>query len=323
MSRIIAMSAAVGPHTSPATGEKIAVEIRPGVSQTNDLDFSVGDDPRIDTILARAARSLIGHSDSPRLDAQLLLAQVLGVGRTALIADGDRALDAAVFGAFELAIARRRSGVPVAYLTGRREFWSLELEVTPAVLVPRPETELLVELALARLPEDRASSVLDLGTGSGAIALAIAHERPRAAVTAVDLSPEALAVATANARTLGIQRIEWCQGSWFSAVPGRRFDVIVSNPPYVAADDPALAALGAEPRLALTPGPTGLEALAAIAAGAARHLELGGWLILEHGAGQAAEVATLLTQAGFTAVASHRDPAGAARAAVATLHATT
>jgi release factor glutamine methyltransferase len=277
------------------------------------------DDPRVDVTLARVTRSLAGHSDSPRLDAQLLLAEVLGVGRSALIAGGDRRLDAAELDALGALIARRRAGEPVAYLTGCREFWSLKLAVTPAVLVPRPETELLVELALARLPEDRARAALDLGTGSGAIALALAHERPRAAMTATDVSPEALAVAAANARSLGVRNIEWCQGSWFDAVPGRRFDLIVSNPPYIADGDPALAALGAEPRLALTPGPTGLEALAAIAAGAARHLQNGGWLILEHGAAQADEVAALMAAAGFGKIDSHRDAAGIMRVAVASL----
>lgn len=278
-----------------------------------------GADDRVDATLRRAAGALDGHSDSPRLDAQLLLAQVLGVGRSALIAGGDRVLDAGELVAFHALIARRRAGEPVAYLTGHREFWSLDLQVTPAVLVPRPETELLVELALARLPADRACSVLDLGTGSGAIALAIARERPLAAVTAVDVSPEALAVAAVNARSLGLQRIEWRQGSWFDAVPGRRFDLIVSNPPYVPAGDPALAALGAEPRLALTPGPSGLEALSAIAAGAGRHLQPGGWLLVEHGSGQAREVAALLTGAGFT-VDSNRDATGTDRAMAATLH---
>jgi len=281
-----------------------------------------GADGRVDATLRRATRALDGHSDSPRLDAQLLLARVLGVDRSALIAGGDRVLDARELGAFDALIARRRTGEPVAYLTGHREFWSLDLQVTPAVLVPRPETELLVELALARLPEDRACSVLDLGTGSGAIALAIARERPLAAVTGVDVSPEALAVAAANARGLGLLRIEWRHGSWFDAVPGRRFHLIVSNPPYVAAGDPALAALGAEPRLALTPGPTGLEALAAIAAGAGRHLEPGGWLLVEHGATQDREVAALLRSAGFSAD-SNRDAAGTPRAIAATLHATT
>lgn len=276
--------------------------------------------PTIDVVLARGAGDLAGRSASPRLDAQLLLAAVLGGNRTALIANGGRQLDAAERGAFDALIARRRGGAPVAYLTGRREFWSLELHVTPAVLVPRPETETLVELALAALPADVPCSVLDLGTGSGAIALALAHERPRARVTGTDLSGGALEVAVANARAAGLTRVEWLEGAWFDAVPGRRFDVIVSNPPYVAAGDPALAALGAEPLLALTPGPTGLEALAVIAGGASGHLKPGGRLILEHGASQAAAVAALLARHGFAGISTHPDYSGRARVTLGTFH---
>jgi release factor glutamine methyltransferase len=211
----------------------------------------------------------------------------------------------------------------VAYLTGRREFWSLQLSVNPAVLVPRPETELLVELALERLPVDSRRAVLDLGTGSGAIALALAHERPRAALTGTDLSGAALAVARANARALGLERIEWLAGGWFGAVPGRRFDLIVSNPPYVAAGDPALAELAAEPALALTPGPGGLEALGAIAAGAAGFLNPGGCLLLEHGATQAAAVAALLARHGFGGIATRPDAAGLPRVTHGTFHPST
>ncbi len=208
----------------------------------------------------------------------------------------------------------------MAYLTGTREFWSLPLKVTTDVLVPRPETELLVELALQGLPREESRRVLDLGTGSGAIALAIASERPQAAVTAVDVSPRALEVAIQNSRDLGIPRIDWRLGSWFEPVAGERFDLIAANPPYIAAADPALEQLAAEPTLALCPGPTGLEALSAITAHAAAHLQDGGRLILEHGSDQASAVAQLLEEQGFTAVVSHLDFSGRPRVTLGTFH---
>jgi release factor glutamine methyltransferase len=276
--------------------------------------------------LQSGARSLDSHSDSPRLDAEVLLGKVLGLSRSGLIAHSDEPVATDREQAYATLIARRREGAPVAYLTGTREFWSLPLTVTPAVLVPRPETELLVELALERLPAhrtgpsaDRASSILDLGTGSGAIALAIASERPGSRVTGVDISPQALHVAIQNSRALGLAHIEWRVGSWFEAVPGERFDVIVANPPYVAAADPALAKLAAEPAIALCVGPTGLEALSAIARGAASHLRECGWLLMEHGSDQASDVKHLLEQHGFTGVRSHLDFSGRPRVTLGTL----
>jgi len=248
----------------------------------------------VSQLLQRGARSLESHSDSPRLDAELLLGRTLRLSRSALIARGNDPVSSEREQGYASLIEQRLKGAPVAHLTGTREFWSLALRVTPAVLVPRPETELLVELALQRLPGrqagpavDRACSVLDLGTGSGAIALAIASERPGVRVTGVDISPSALEVAVQNSCDLGLARIDWRLGSWFEPVPGERFDVIVANPPYVAAADPALEHLRAEPAIALCGGPTGLEALSAIAGAAVPHLHTHGWLILEHGSDQA------------------------------------
>ena len=269
--------------------------------------------------LQRGQRSLAAHSDSPRLDAEILLGTVLNVSRAALIVRGGDTVSGESSYAYDRLIARRVLGEPVAYLTGQREFWSLALDVTADVLVPRPETELLVELALALMPPHAARTVLDLGTGSGAIALALASERPIALVTGVDVSAPALAVARANARKLGLTAIDWRLGFWFDAVADARFDVIVANPPYIASSDPALARLACEPRLALTSGPTGLESLRAIVAGAPRHLQPGGSLLLEHGSTQADEVAGLLSQGGFRNIRSHSDHAGHTRVTLGTL----
>jgi release factor glutamine methyltransferase len=278
-------------------------------------------------ILRSAARSLEGHSDSPRLDAELLLGKTLRLSRSGLIAHGNEPVAGDGQKAYADLIGQRQRGVPIAYLTGIQEFWSLSLRVTPAVLVPRPETELIVELALQLLPEQQARtsagparSILDLGTGSGAIALAIASERPRAQITGIDVSPSALEVAIQNARDLGLSNIDWRLGSWFDPVPGERFDLIVANPPYVAAADPALEKLRAEPALALSVGPTGLEALSAIAGAAAPHLRDQGWLILEHGSNQAPDVAQLLRRHGFTQVRSHFDLSGKPRVTLGNVH---
>ena len=259
-----------------------------------------------------AERALGPHSESPRLDAELLLATLLGLPRAALIARGNEPL-ALHASAYAELIAQRAHGVPIAYLTGWREFWSLPLKVSPAVLVPRPETELLVEHALALLPPDAVCSVLDLGTGSGAIALSLAHERPRWAITAVDMSAAALDVARQNAHNLKLSHIQWRQGSWFDPVPAERFHLIVANPPYIAANDPALAALSAEPAAALIAGPTGLEALFAIVAQAPGHLHAGGWLVLEHGIAQGQDVAQLLQAQGFDSIRTYSDFSGRPR----------
>jgi release factor glutamine methyltransferase len=195
---------------------------------------------------------------------------------------------------------------------GRREFWSLELEVNPHVLVPRPETELLVEFALQVLPDGQHAKVLDLGTGSGALALAIAHDRPAARVIATDASAQAITLACRNAERLELGNVSFQVGHWYDPVGAMHFDLIVSNPPYIAANDPALASaeLAAEPREALVPGPEGLEAIEQIAARACEHLRPGGWLAVEHGATQARAVATLFSAAGLSTIRSLKDLAG-------------
>jgi len=264
------------------------------------------------TLLADGARALTGTADNARLEAQLLLAQVLAVSRAQLHAYPEATADAAQAALYRGLIERRAAGEPLAYLTGRREFWSLDLAVTPAVLIPRPETELLVERALVLGPPGEAR-VADLGTGSGAIALALARERPRWRIVATDVSAPALAVARANGAALGLTGIEFLAGSWFGPLAGARFDLLLSNPPYVGADDPALSdpALALEPALALTPpGGDALAALRILARGAAAHLLPGGWLLLEHGTSQGAEVRAELVAAGFAHVRSHRDLAG-------------
>jgi release factor glutamine methyltransferase len=277
---------------------------------------------RIEDALRRAAARIHGHSDSPRLDAEVLLAKVLGVARAGLIARSAQLLQERDEAAFDAMVARRISGTPVAYLTENRECWSMSLLVTPAVLVPRPETETLVEQVLELAPADSAHSLLDLGTGSGAIALSIAGERPGWHVTASDISPDALAIAQKNSDNLKISNIEWRLGSWFEPVPGRRFDFIVSNPPYIAAADPLLAALSAEPLLALSPGASGLEALQQIVAQAPEYLLAGGSLLLEHGQTQAPDVQRLLRHQGFESIRTCLDLSGKARITLGTLYTT-
>lgn len=258
-----------------------------------------------------AVRRLQETSDSPRLDAEVLLAHALGTSRSHLYAWPERQLDTAAAQRAEALIQRRADGVPVAYLTGQQEFWSLPLEVNEATLIPRPETELLVELALARLPPAAPRTVLDLGTGTGAIALAIASERPQTIVTAVDVSSEALAVARRNSTRLGLA-VELLQGDWYAPVGGRRFDLIAANPPYIGAGEPEPTQGDPrfEPRLALIAEDDGLAALRHIAAQAASHLEPGGWLLVEHGYRQGAACRELFAAAGLHDVITARDLQG-------------
>ena len=248
---------------------------------------------------------------SARLDAELLLEYVTGLSRTDFRAAPERELPAAAGWSFQQLIRRRLQGEPVAYIRGQQEFWSLQLEVTPAVLIPRPETELVVERALALLGPE-ATDAADLGTGSGAIALALASERPSLQVTAVDVSGDALEVAKRNAARLQIRNVRFERGNWFAPLAGRRFDVVASNPPYVARDDADLAAAVGrfEPDIALIPGASGLEAIEQIVGQAGAHLRTGGWLILEHGWNQARAVRDRLVRSGFAHVRSHADLAG-------------
>jgi release factor glutamine methyltransferase len=245
-----------------------------------------------------------------RLDTQLLLAALLGCSRTWLITHDDTRLTADQVTRWQGWLTRRAAGEPVAYLLGQREFHGLTLSVSPAVLDPRPDTETLVDWALERLNAlPPGARVLDLGTGSGAVALALKHRRPDAQLSAVELSEAALAVARSNGTRLGLA-VRWLAGSWCSPVVGERFELIVSNPPYIAEGDPHLAALCHEPRLALTSGPDGLDALRHIIAQAGHHLLRGAWLLLEHGHDQASAVARLFAEAGWTDVSHRTDLAG-------------
>lgn len=243
-----------------------------------------------------------------RLEAEILLMKAAGVSRAWLFAHPEESVEVGALKAFRALVERRVRGEPVAYITGEREFWSMPISVSPAVLIPRPETEMLVEAALARIPANTPSRVADLGTGSGAIALAIASARPACTIHATDRSPEALDVARENVERLGIDTICFHEGSWFEPLDGR-FDVIVSNPPYVAAGDPHLAAgdLRFEPERALVAGPEGLEAIRAIVAAAPEWLRPGGWLLLEHGPTQTGSCRALFETQGFEAIETIQD----------------
>ncbi len=257
----------------------------------------------------RAAQTLMQVSPSARLDAELLIMHVCGLSRTELLTRDREALSAGQEAALAGLLSRRQQGEPIAYLTGRREFWSLDLAVSPATLIPRPETELLVERALARIPSDAVWSLADLGTGSGAIALAIATERPRCRIVATDSSAAALAVARANAARLNLS-VDFRLGDWFTPLASEVFDLVVSNPPYIADGDEHLAALRHEPAAALTAGPDGLDAIRAIVAAAHATLKRGGRLLLEHGHDQGVAVTGLLRQNGYDAVCCYPDLAG-------------
>jgi len=273
------------------------------VASRYDVPMEVRPDMRVTTLL-RAASVRIDAGD-----ADWLLAHVLEKPRGWLYAHADNTVDASVRDRFEALVERRAAGEPVAYLTGTRGFWTLDLHVNTDTLIPRVETELLVELALARLPADQACHVADLGTGSGAIALAIASERPRARVVAIDASAAALDVARRNAEDLGIRTVDFRQGDWCAALGDATFDLVASNPPYLAEDDAHLAQgdLRHEPEAALVSGRDGLDAIRSIVANVTAHLRPGGWLLLEHGWEQGDAVRALLVDAGFAEVATQQD----------------
>ncbi len=283
---------------------------------------------------ARLTESLALDFSSARIEVQCLLQAILQVNRAYLLTHPEQRLNAEQYARYTALFERRLNGEPIAYLLGEREFYGLTFKVTPDTLIPRPETELLVDLALQRcgrvaapppgthrpppcggIPSDEPYRILDMGTGSGAVALAIAHARPAAEVLACDISPSALEVANANAQRLGITNAIFLQSGWFAALGSQRFDLIVSNPPYIAAGDPHLQQgdVRFEPYSALASGEDGLDDIRCIVAGATAHLELGGWLLLEHGYDQAAGVRELLRQSGFSEISSAPDLAGIER----------
>ncbi|NNC77669.1 MAG: peptide chain release factor N(5)-glutamine methyltransferase [Woeseiaceae bacterium] len=272
---------------------------------------------RIGELLRTVSDTLREVSDSPRLDAEILVGRAIDMPRAYLFAHPDDSLDEAAITRLEQSVQRRVNGEPMAYITGFREFWSMELAVSPATLVPRPETEILVDRALQAIPRKAAWRILDLGTGSGAIALAIARERPHCDVVAVDVNSDALDVARLNANELGIANVEFVAGSWTDPVRHQQFDVVVSNPPYVKTDDSALASLHSEPTAALAAGEDGLDAIRVLARDCGALLKPGGLFVLEHGAEQQMEVANLLQNHNWLDVHCHKDFAGLPRVTTA------
>ena len=274
--------------------------------------------PTIGNLLDDGAQVLAASADADEAtrEAQVLLGHSLGVSRAWLSAHRDDSADSAQTIRFRMLLKQRSVGQPVAYLTGKREFYGREFRVTPDVLIPRPDTETLVEAALERLAPKTTLQLLDLGTGSGCIAITLSLERPSTRITAVDISQSALRVARENAQALGA-RIELLQGVWFGPLDGRQFDLVVSNPPYIAADDPHLQRgdLRFEPAMALAAGMDGLDEIRRIVSGAAAFLKPGGWLLFEHGHDQAGACRDLLDSAGFGKLVSLPDLAGIPRVA--------
>ncbi len=268
---------------------------------------------QIDSKRLQAALNL--EAATARIEVQILLQVVLSVNRAYLLTHPERVLSQDEFSRYSGLLDRRLSGEPIAYILGVREFFGLDFKVTPATLIPRPDTELLVELALQRIPRREAFRVLDMGTGSGAIALSIAHERPETRVVAVDASEAALLVATENAKQLQTGNVRLLYSDWFSALADERFDLIVSNPPYIESGDEhlSLGDVRFEPLTALASGSDGLDDIRRILGEAKNHLESGGWLMFEHGYNQASEVRTLMLEAGFSEVSSAHDLSGIER----------
>lgn len=273
----------------------------------------MSDPVSIEKALSAATEKLRGVSEAARLEAELLLARAIDMPRSFLFAHPEDELDDDALQRLDETIVRRLAGEPMAYITGSKEFWSMELVVSPATLVPRPETELLVDIALRDIPRKAEWQILDLGTGSGAIALAIARERALCSITAVDISAEALAVARENANRNTIGNVEFREGDWTAPVVDRKFRVVVSNPPYVCAGDEALDALRAEPLSALAAGADGLEAITVLARDCPAIIEDDGVLLLEHGAEQKESVAELLMSYGWERIQCYDDYSGLPR----------
>ena len=272
---------------------------------------------RLDAAIADAVQRLTPVTESARLDAEILLCQTINMPRSYLFAHPEDELDDLSLARFEALIERRLQGEPMSYISGTREFWSRELLVSPATLIPRPETELLVELALREIPRTAEWQVLDLGTGSGAIAISVAAERSLCTVTATDVSADALGIARENVRQGDLANVTCLQGSWTAPVENRQFNMILSNPPYVRDDDDALTKLRHEPLSALASGKDGLDALRILATDCVPILAANGWLMMEHGADQKDDVADLLKAAGWSEIACHNDLAGLPRVTVA------
>ena len=285
------------------------------MSSVQPIDGNGRDETTVNMLVRWAIDRLAALGASSRSDAFELLRGVAGIDRAAVYAHAERVVDDAIATSFRSAVERRRAGEPVAYITGRRGFHALELGVGPSVLVPRPESEILVDEVLARAPAGRRFTVLDLGTGSGAVALAIAAARRDALVVGVDLSRAALDTARMNAATLGLE-VRWIESNWYTALRGERFDFIVCNPPYVRRDDAHMRALAHEPRLALDGGADGLDSIQTVLRDAREHLAPGGWLMLEHAYDQAPEVARLAESAGLEVERLVRDLAGHDRVTV-------
>lgn len=277
---------------------------------------TAGDALTVANVLWQATEQLQHAAENPKFESEILLCAILEKPRSHLRAHPEKKISATVAKDFQALVTQRAIGRPIAYLLGTREFWSRPFKVSCDTLIPRPETELLVEQTLAILPKGRANRILDLGTGSGIIAITLLLERPENHLTAIELSGPALTIARENARCLGALELTFLNGNWFEPLkPDDAFDVIVSNPPYIAENDPHLAQgdLVHEPALALASGPDGLFAIRHIIAGAPSHLKPGGTLLLEHGFDQADEIARLMTNAGYRAIEQFKDLQGHTR----------
>jgi release factor glutamine methyltransferase len=270
---------------------------------------------RIKTLLNHAAEALHHVSESPLLDAEIILCTVLGKDRSYLRAWPDHALDAQVIETYQVMLNARQHGKPIAYITGNREFWSRDFQVSPAVLIPRPDTELLIELSLALIPATQPYRIIDLGTGSGIIAITLAAERPSALISACDISEAALQVAKANAAKHKVEHIQFYQSRWFDSIPQGKFDLIVSNPPYLSEDDEHLhqGDLRFEPLTALISGKQGLSDIYKIAKTARPRLKNNGYLLVEHGYNQQNDVQNIFSSLGYRNIQTHTDLSGQPR----------